>query len=164
MHPGIPGPGIVLEPFEALQERIEAPLVAALQVGQLVARHGHRNAEVGTGAQGKGAHRGGAMAIAQVVDEDLPLAIPGAHLGSEELGQGVGQVLGGRLGEGLDGVPILAPIQGHHQVQTAAAAGLDERLEVQLVEQGQHQLRRFHHARPGQGGIGVEIEDEAGRN
>ncbi|CAM5447529.1 hypothetical protein SSTU70S_05397 [Stutzerimonas stutzeri] len=48
-------------------------------------------------------------------------------------------------------------------MQPFAAAGLEKRLQADLVQQRLGQLRGLDHAFPGQGGIRIEVQHEAVR-
>ena len=99
-----------------------------------------------------------AAAVAQVVDEDPADAVL-ARRSWRRSGRArvFARWLHDRLREVLDGVPVLPRLDRHDDVQALAAAGLQERGQAELVEEGAHQLRPLpasaatRRPRPGRG-------------
>ncbi|PYE13863.1 hypothetical protein C7410_14211 [Paraburkholderia silvatlantica] len=160
-HAPIGRPGIgVLDLREAPIDRRKRPLRATRRRFQFVPadRHGHAHAWPRPHAIGK--RRARTARIAQIVDENLLLAVLGAH-GSRDLrGPDRGQMLRNRTSERLGVVPASLRRERHDDMQPLAAARFAERFEPEFRKQGARGLRRLDHAVPAQRRIGVQVEHD----
>src|SRR5690606_40306521 len=112
------------------------PLCGAVHLFPSFPAHWNGDADAWTGPCGPGADGGGAEAIAQVVDEYLPYTISRAAFRCEAPRKGRGHVQHNGMGEVLDRIPAMAPLQWHHHMQALAAACFHKGVQFQLLQEG----------------------------
>ena len=107
---------------------------------------GHRCA--GARAQRIARDSGGALRIAQIVDEDLAATARFGEVGGEALREGAREQLGHCLGEAFDRIPTQDRLDRHHHMQALAAGGSQKTLQLDFLEQRFNQLRRLNELAP----------------
>src|SRR5690606_13638473 len=96
--------------------------------------------------------------VAQVVDEDLPLALGLAHRGDEAVGLGHAHRLGETPREILVRFPRMAGRQGYDDMYALAAGEHRETDEPDVGELTADILRRLLHVPEVEALVGVEVE------
>src|SRR3546814_870490 len=107
--------------FEQRGGVLDRPLAGALHVGKLLPADRHRDGRVFARARRIGHDRGAAALVAEVIDEDLALALRLAHRRGIAVGLGEAQRLGEAFREILVRVPVVAGIDGHDDIHALAA-------------------------------------------
>ena len=132
-------------------------------LGQLEGGPGKRQRD-GAADAGAGRERGdggGAALVAEVVEVDFAGAGGLGHFGEVE--RGVGALHGeDEVVRGLfDGGPVMLGVDGRDDVEALAAGGLEEAFEAGALEALADLGGGGAEGGPGEGFVGVEVEDEA---
>src|SRR5690554_346430 len=98
------------------------PVGRAVKPVHLVPVDGGRHSHSRTSPCGPGRYSCRAKAVAQIINEDFPYPISRAALCDKTRRKSPGKVLDDGLGESLDGIPIMPPLQRRDDMQAFASA------------------------------------------